>query len=195
MGNTLVRHRCLVSIVFSQSTALALRHHLSASTASAAGVTAERFCTFRACLERPHWWNTAHQRRSPVSLPCVRRAHPNRSPSPCAAIRAPDRQRSWSGGGKVLRGPSFTDETGMGVYRLETTKSAIKTPGMRQSQIWPPAATSRNLLLLNCKMCTKVNAVQDLAVPRGFGTVRSVPDGQVRLKYVVSARSCLAVTV
>ena len=113
----------------------------------------------------------------------------------CAAILAPDRQRSWSGGGKALRGPSFTDETGMGVYRLENAKSAIKTPGMRQSQIWPPAATSRNLLLLNCKMCTKVNAVQDLAVPRGFGTVRSVPDGQVRLKYVVSARSCLAVTV
>ena len=58
-----------------------------------------------------------------------------------------------------------------------------------------PPAPSRNLLLLNCRMCTKVSAVQDLAVPRGFGTVRSAPDGQVRLKYVVSARSCLAVTV
>ena len=94
-----------------------------------------------------------------------------------------------------MRGPSFTDETGMGVYRLENAKSAIKTPGMRQSQIWPPAATRRNLPLLNCKMCTKVHAVQDLAVLLGFGTVRSAPDGQVRLKYVISARSCLAVTV
>jgi hypothetical protein len=65
-----------------------------------------------------------------------------------------------------LRVPSFTDETGMGVCRLETTKSAIK---------------------MRC--ATKVGTVQDLVVLRGFGTVRSAPDGQVRLKYAFPGRS------
>jgi hypothetical protein len=77
----------------------------------------------------------------------------------------------------------------MGVYRLENAKSAIKTPGMRQSQICPPAATSRNLLQLDCRMCTKVSAVQDLAVLRGFGAVRSAPEGLVRYRDAFPGRS------
>ena len=79
--NAPVRYRCLESIVFPQSPALALRRHIERQTASAAGAVAVMRCVFRALQ---------------------------------------------------------MSETGMGVCRLETTKSAIKMLGMRQSQICPP---------------------------------------------------------